>query len=74
MGTVFWVRRFLLVMTVAFVIIGAAQWLKGHSLQYAASQGLVWGAISAGLFVATRIYHARRGRHCAMCKDTPETQ
>jgi len=74
MGTVFWVKRFLVVMAGALVIISSVQWLKGHSIRYALMQGALWGVISAGVFVATRIYRSRRGEHCAMCRDTPETR
>ncbi len=72
MGPVFWIKRFFLVMSGAFVVISAAQWLKGHGLEYALTQGAIWGAISASIFVSARIYQSRRGVHCAICKDTPE--
>lgn len=74
MGMVFWIKRFFLVMSGAFVVISAAQWLKGHSLEYALTQGAIWGAIAAGIFVSARIYQSRRGVHCALCRDTPETR
>jgi hypothetical protein len=72
MGATFWIRRFILVWTAAFVLIAGAQALKGHDLAYALTQGLLWGTISAVIFLSARLYRSRRGQHCAICQDTPE--
>lgn len=72
MGIGFWVRRFVVVFAGAFVVIATAQVLKGHAAPQAAGEGLVWASVSASVFVAARIVQARRGRHCALCRDTPE--
>lgn len=71
MGMSFWVRRFLVVFVGAFVVIGAGQLLKGHTAGHAATQGLVWAAVSASFFIAARMYQSRKGRHCALCRDIP---
>ena len=72
MGASFWIRRFLTVLFSAFVIIGGVQLLKGHSPSYAAFQAAVWSLLSATVFTVSRFFQARRGQHCALCKDTPE--
>lgn len=77
MGAVFWIRRCLLVFAGAFVVIAAAQLLKGHALTDAATQGSIWAAISATVFtgarlVQSRLVQSRQGQHCALCRDTPE--
>jgi hypothetical protein len=72
MGTVFWIRRFFTVLALASVVISLAQWAKGHPWQYAATQGVIWGFISAAVFTGARIFQSRRKQHCAICKDTPE--
>lgn len=72
MGMAFWIRRFVLVYLVALVAIGAAQWLRGRSIEVAMEHALVWAAISSVVFVSARLYQARRGQHCALCGDTPE--
>jgi hypothetical protein len=72
MGTAFWIRRFLTVVVLAGVIVALAQWAKGHSVQYACTQGAIWGSVSAAVFTVARIYQSRRKQHCAICKDTPE--
>jgi hypothetical protein len=72
MGTEFWVRRFFLVFVVAACIIACAQLLRGHDLAYSLTQGLLWTAISASVFTASRIYQSSKGVHCAICRDTPE--
>lgn len=46
----FWIRRFVLVFGGAWVVIVGAQLLKGHTIAYAAVQGLLWAAISATVF------------------------
>jgi hypothetical protein len=74
MGTAFWIRRFLWVFALAFLVIGASQFvLRGRAPADAALHGLVWAVIAAVVFTATRLYHARQGRACALCKDTPES-
>ncbi|HWU76162.1 MAG TPA: hypothetical protein VN043_06645 [Rhodanobacter sp.] len=72
MGTTFWIKRFLAVLVGSFVIIGAAQMLKGHDSRYSLTQAAIWGAITATVFTVGRLYQSRRGQHCAICKDTPE--
>lgn len=74
MGAAFWVRRFFVVFAGAFVIIAGVQALKGHALAYSAAQGLLWAATTATIFTIVRFYQARRGMHCAICKDTPRMQ
>lgn len=74
MGTCFWTRRFAAVFLVALVVIGAGQLLQGRSLDHALSHGLLWALVSAAVFTAARWYQARRGQHCAICRDTPEMQ
>lgn len=74
MGTTFWIKRFLTVLAGAFVVIGAAQMLKGHDLPYSVTQAAIWAAITATVFTVARFYQSRRGQHCAICKDTPEMQ
>ena len=75
MGTGFWLRRFTTVFALAFLVIGASQWLlRGRTPADAALQGVIWAAIAATLFTATRIYKSRRGEACALCRDTPGLQ
>lgn len=74
MGAAFWIRRFFLVWTGAFIVIAGVQALKGHDLTYSGIQGLIWATAAAGIFIGSRIYQSRRGVHCAICKDTPEIQ
>lgn len=72
MGMAFWIRRFVVVLVGAFVVIAAGQLLRGHTPEQAATQGLVWAAVSTAVFIAARIHQSRQGRHCALCRDTPE--
>jgi len=72
MGRAFWIRRYGQVWAIALAVIAVAQYAKGRPLGDAVLQGLLWGGISASVFTASRIYQSRRGRHCALCRDTPE--
>ena len=72
MGAAFWIRRFVVVLAGSFAVICAAQLFKGHPLRYSTSQGAIWGITAASIFTLARFFQARRGQHCAICKDTPE--
>lgn len=74
MGTAFWIRRFLLVFGIAFSAIASAHLLRGHELVFLLTESAVWAMISANIFVGARIYHARKGRRCALCNDIPEAR
>ncbi|MFA6954410.1 MAG: hypothetical protein WC538_00910 [Thermoanaerobaculia bacterium] len=72
MGKAFWIRRFFTVLLGAFVVITGAQLLRGHDLTHSMIEGAIWGAIAALVFTTSRYVQARKGQHCAICKDTPE--
>lgn len=72
MGARFWVRRFVLVFAGAFVLIIAANLLRGRPAVTAAVQAGIWAAASAGVFTVSRYFQARRGQRCTICRDTPE--
>ena len=55
----FYVRRFLLVFVVASIVISAAQMLKGHPIELAAPDGLLWGAISSLVYTSVLAYKLR---------------
>ncbi|WP_293370287.1 hypothetical protein [Nevskia sp.] len=62
MGTRFWVKRFFVALLGAFVIISAAQMLKGHDLSYAMTQAAIWSVITAAVFTATGFLRRARWR------------
>lgn len=72
MGTVFWIKRFITVFAGAFAIICLAQLRKGHDWPYAISEAAMWSAIATAVFIGARLWQSRKGKHCALCKDTPE--
>lgn len=72
MGYTFWLKRFITILIGAFIVITGAQYLKNNDLSYALLQGMIWGPITAIIFTTSRFFQARRGQHCALCKDTPE--
>ena len=74
MGMAFWVRRFIVVFAAAFAVIAAAQLLQGHAAGHACREAFVWAAIATSVFLAARMHQSRKRRHCALCRDTPETR
>ena len=68
----FWIKRFLTVAVGAFLVLLLAERLKGHGWRAALVFGAEWALISTAVFVATRVYYARKGVACALCKDMPE--
>ena len=74
MSTGFWIRRFLVVLALAFAVICTAHLLRGRGFEYSVTQAAIWSAISALVFTVARFFQARRGQHCAICNDTPEMQ
>lgn len=72
LGGAFWVRRFLTVLAGAFVVIAAAQLLRGRTVEEAIPHASLWAPVAAVIFTGSRLYQSRRRQHCAICKDTPE--
>jgi len=70
MAPFFWIRRFFLVFAAAVAVIGGAQFLKGQTVRYAVSQGLLWGITTAAIYLAAAIYRFRRGCACATSSDS----
>lgn len=73
MGTAFWIKRFLTVFAGTFLVLCAVQMVfRGHSLVDAAAYAALWAFVASAVFAVSRVVQARRGRHCAMCGDTPQ--
>jgi hypothetical protein len=60
-------RAYAVVFTLAFVVIASSHLLRARPLEYALREALLWSAVSAGVYFATRLFHMRRGRSCALC-------
>ncbi len=68
----FWVKRFLWVAGIAFMVLMAAALLRGRSVDTAQSESFIWALVTAGVFTGSRYYQARKGIACALCNDTVE--
>ncbi|BCT91031.1 hypothetical protein LYSHEL_00550 [Lysobacter helvus] len=64
-------RWYATVFAFAFVVIAAAHLLRSRPMAFAISEALLWASITAAVYVASRLYNARRGRACALCDDLP---
>jgi hypothetical protein len=74
MGTAFWVKRYVLVLAIAFVVIVAGQLVQQRTLEHALFEGMLWAPLAAAIFIAVRIVRARRGDACALCNDIPQAR
>lgn len=72
LNTGFWLRRFVVALAAAFVVITAAQLLRGRPTEDAVTHGLVWSVITAAIYVGANYYRWRRGQRCIVCGDPPE--
>jgi hypothetical protein len=71
MGTTFWIRRYLLVLVLGFVVFAGAHLLRGRPFESSIIEALIWSVIFASIFVGVRLYQSRKGVHCAICNDIP---
>jgi hypothetical protein len=69
----FWIRRFVFVFLGVFAVLAVAGFARARPWQVVLADSALWSALSSTLFVAARLYQSSRGRHCALCGDTPET-
>jgi hypothetical protein len=60
-STEIWVKRFLWLTGVVFMILMGAALLRGGALEDALSGAFGSALVSAGIFTAARYYHARKG-------------
>lgn len=65
MGASFFVRRYVLVLVLASVVISLAQYLKGHTVAYSVREGLIWGAIASLVYTSVLAYKLRHLRAAA---------
>ena len=74
MSLTFWIKRFLIVYAGVFLALLVIALLRNRALARAATESALWAGISTAIFIGTRLYHSRKGRHCALCRDTPEVR
>jgi hypothetical protein len=55
----FYARRFLQALVIATIVVTTAQYLKGHALNLAAPDGLLWGTITAAVYTSVLAYKLR---------------
>lgn len=73
MGLAFWIKRYLTVFAIAATLLTIiAAVFKSEPFMDALMYGLLWGAIAAAVFTASRVYQSRKGQECALCDDIPK--
>lgn len=64
MGAAFWVKRFLLALAVAFVVLFGAELAKGHSQAAALQFAALWGLATGAVFTLAGYVRYRRNPTC----------
>lgn len=72
MGKSFWIRRFFVVLCLAFGVIALGQLLQRQDLGEALTHAAIWAPLTASVFTGARFYQSRKGQRCDICRDTPE--
>lgn len=73
MGITFWVRRTIAVFVIIGAVLFAVSLLKGREAEAALVFAASWSAVSTAIFITTRLIRSRRGEHCELCQDTPQS-
>ncbi len=68
MGTLFYIKRFLLVLLPAFGVIAASQLIQDRGIEAALLHGAIWSPITAAAYVAALRY---RCKSCAVAMQEP---
>jgi len=66
MGTRFWIKRFLVALLVACVLLLVVQFAKGHAQTDAIRFAVFWGLISATLFTLIGYIRYKRNPACML--------
>ena len=66
----FWVRRFLWVTGIVFMLLMAASLLRGREVERALTESFTWALVASAVFTGRRYHLARKGVACALCRDT----
>lgn len=69
MGAVFWVRRFLLALVVAFAVLFGAELAKGHPQMAALRFAGLWGLATGTIFTLASYVRYRRNPACWLPGD-----
>ncbi len=71
MGAAFWIKRFVIVVAMVFVVLTAVALLRGRALDAALTESAIWSMITSAIFTGVRIYKSRKRQYCAICNDVP---
>ena len=66
-----WAIQYVSMAVLAGLFLGLVQLLKGRGLEYSIQFGVLWGIVSATVFLVTRIYYFRKSIYCKVCADVP---
>jgi hypothetical protein len=64
----FWLRRFVGLYAIAFVVLLLVGPLRRRTWPESARHAAVWGLVFSTVWVATAWFRARRGQGCALCR------
>lgn len=71
MTVTWWIGRFAQVLALVFVILLAAEVIKGGNIANGWRDSAIWAGVAAAIFTGSRFYRVRKRQACALCQDTP---
>lgn len=69
MGSMFWLKRFVIAFVGAGVLLFAVELVKGSATEQALRFGLLWGLVFAALFTLIGYVRYRRNPACMLPRD-----
>ncbi|MES3020158.1 MAG: hypothetical protein V4857_01105 [Pseudomonadota bacterium] len=68
-GIAYWIKRYLLAATTMFALLLVVNLIKGSRWQDGAQEALIWGMVSAAIFIGSHYHRTRKGIACALCDN-----
>ncbi len=67
MGTLFWIKRYLLAAVPLFAILVAVEWAKGTTAPADIGSAAIWAAVAAAIFTGAAWNRYRKALACPAC-------
>jgi hypothetical protein len=71
MGTLFWIKRYLLAAVPLFAILAAVEWFKGSTTREDYLSAAAWALGAAAIFTYSAWRRFRNAQACGVCNDLP---
>ncbi|MFC3107991.1 hypothetical protein ACFQAT_11055 [Undibacterium arcticum] len=69
MDKAFWLQRFFLVTKLVFAVLMVGELMKGHAVDVALWNSLVWSLLSSAIYTGASVYKLHPDETRALCRD-----